>query len=126
MALYDIKADFEAPAQGTFQSSAAQSQSLNLNPAFLFGGGTLTSSPSGSTGSDVAPSSQSATPTNIAVPFSSGVGFGGFPAGAGLATLNTALPGSAALQAAPINGTLLFWLLIGGALLLLLPSGGRR
>src|SRR5216683_3438763 len=105
----DVKASLDAGGQATYQSGASNSQSLNLNPAFLFGGGTLSSSPSGATDSNVSPT-QVATPTNISTPFANGP-TPGVP--------GVALPGGAAPFATSSGSSFwIFVLLIGGALLL--------
>src|SRR5258708_35691772 len=119
MALYDIRASLSAPAQGTFQSGASNSQSLNLNPAFQFGGGTQTSTPSGASDANVAPT-QVATPTDINTPFAGG-GVPGVP--------GVVLPSGVASPFGTTTSGSSFWifvLLIGGALLLAGRDHRRR
>lgn len=118
MALYDIKADLSAPAQGTYQSEAGQSQSLNLNPVFAFGSSGITSSPSGASGADVNPS-QTTVPSQTNVPFaggSVGVGAGSVPAAAGAVPLSLSSSGTSSW---------LLILLIGGAVLLATGGGAK-
>src|SRR5216683_1329467 len=115
----DVKASLDAGGQATYQSSAGQTQSLNLNPAFLFGGGTLTSSPSGGASADTSPT-QVATPTNISTPFANGP-IPGVP--------GVVLPSGAPSPFGTTSSGSSFWifvLLIGGALLLAGGEGRRR
>jgi hypothetical protein len=98
------------------QSNSGADLSLNLNPAFLFGTGNLTTSPGSSEAfgsqnpSSSAPSSATATPQ----------------VAPGLSTLNTALPGSAIAQAS-LSSSTVEWLLIGGAVLFALSMlGGKK
>src|SRR5216684_6683637 len=109
----DVKASLDAGGQATYQSSAGQTQSLNLNPAFLFGGGTLTSSPSGGASADTSPT-QVATPTNISTPFANGP-IPGVP--------GVALPGGASPFATSSGSSSWLWIMLALGVILLIPEG---
>lgn len=88
-------------ANASFVSSADQSQTINYNPLFQVGSGTITASPS-----DTATQSPSASSSGTVVP--------------------AQLLSSTAAAAAPAaSSSLILWLLIGGAVLLL-AGGGKR
>ncbi len=112
----DVKASLDAGGQATYQSGASNSQSLNLNPAFLFGGGTLSSSPSGATDSNVSPT-QVATPTNISTPFANGP-TPGVP--------GVALPGGASPFATSSGNSSWLWIVLALGVILLIPEGRHR
>jgi hypothetical protein len=123
MTLVGVDVAISTPQSASFTSGLDQSLALNYNPDLLVGGGTLSSTPSGSPASTAsatqdpftdAPSSATAAHGSI-----------GPPAGPGLATLNTAYPGSAIAQQSAGSSSLFLWLLIGGGVLLAF-SGGHK
>jgi hypothetical protein len=123
MTLVGVDVAISTPQSASFTSGLDQSLALNYNPDLLVGGGTLSSTPSGSPNSNAtatldpftdAPSSATAAPPGS-----------GVPAGPGLATLNTAYPGSAIAQSAG-SSSLFLWLLIGGGLILVVMGGGHK
>ncbi len=105
-------------AQSDNASQANQGLTVNSNPIFDFGSGGVTSS-----GTQDA----STTPTASASPI-----FSQYPTGAGLAGINTAYPGSAALPATSsalsslTSDPTLMLLVLGAALLLIMMPEGRR
>src|SRR6266851_2037365 len=109
----DVKASLDAGGQATYQSGASNSQSLNLNPAFLFGGGTLSSTPSGASDSNVSPT-QIATPTNISTPFANGP-TPGVP--------GVALPGGVSPFATSSGSSSWLWIMLALGVILLIPEG---
>ena len=105
-------------ASASYVSGADQALTVNSNPIFGYGG-SITSTPT---------QSASASPGQS----STGIPISPYPAGAGLATLGTTYPGSAAATGTPISSLLSspYALLAIGALFLvmLIPPGkkGRR
>ena len=99
-----------------FQSAASQDQTLNYNPIFQSGAGTISANP---------------TDTTTQVPTISTSGLlSPSPAGMGLAGLGTVYPGSAAYLTSGLGSLtqspLLMLLVLGAAAMLLMEGGGKK